>query len=439
MIRSRTFRWLVAAALAALIAGVGLRLALLDGWLRTVRIDGPSMAPALCGTHLAVTCGDCGTHFRVGRESVPESGRLVCPNCGWREIDAFDQPVHSGDTVLVDRWPLLTRMPRRWEVVAYDDPHEAGPAVKRIAGMPGEKIEIRGGDLYVGGRIVRKSLAEFWQTAVLVHDDAHRPTSLADANAAGFLRWRPSAGKSRWSASDGGYRWEPPQTAMGELDWLEYVHWRCDASLTPRDQPAAILDNDSYNQALPRRLNELHDLVLTGEVQLASDGAWAVALVSRGTTLVLRLSGDQVIAEQDGRKLAIAPLRRSIDGRPRRFIVGQFDAQLIAAIDGEILLIAPLEWSSPEDEETASDHSRLRIGAENVAMVRNLRVWRDIYLLEPRGTGRPWSASRALGEDEYLMLGDNQSVSIDSRHLHAGGIPRAMLRGIVTRPRRPAP
>ena len=71
MNRSRARRFLISALAAAgglVIVLAALRLAALDGWLRTVRIDGPSMAPALCGTHLDVICSDCGISFRSDGE-----------------------------------------------------------------------------------------------------------------------------------------------------------------------------------------------------------------------------------------------------------------------------------------------------------------------------------------------------------------------------------
>src|SRR5688572_29439386 len=54
-------QWIVTAALVGLVALAGVRLWMIDGLLlRRVSITGPSMAPALCGAHYRVTCGDCG-------------------------------------------------------------------------------------------------------------------------------------------------------------------------------------------------------------------------------------------------------------------------------------------------------------------------------------------------------------------------------------------
>ncbi len=437
----RNFRWgkwLIVLAAATIVVGVGLRLALLDGWLRTVRIDGPSMAPTLCGTHRAVACGDCGISFRVDGEHLPESGRLVCPNCGFRQIDAARQPLHAGDTVLVDRWPLLARMPRRWEVVAYNDPHEPGAAVKRVAGLPGETISIRDGDLYVSDRIVRKSIGEFWQTAVLVHDDAHRPRSQPDNGKPHSLRWVPSAENSGWQADDGGYRFDPHGDTTA--DRLQYVHWRCDASLTERDEPAAILDNDAYNQAVPRQLNEVHDLVLSCSARLPADGDLTVEIESRGIWRQVQLDGGRqaISASAGGKTLATATWPQNLSGRSFQLVVGQFDAQISAAIDGQPVLRTPLD-ESPTSDEVAGVHPRIRISAASAVWIGNVKVWRDIYLLEPRGTRRPWMANEPLAKDQFFVLGDNVPVSIDSRHWKQGGISRRQIRGIVLGPQRSGP
>lgn len=63
--------------------------------------------------------------------------------------------LRPGDLLLVERWPLLTGLDRGDMVVFRDPLRDALPRrqrpllVKRIAGMPGDVLEIRKGDLYV--------------------------------------------------------------------------------------------------------------------------------------------------------------------------------------------------------------------------------------------------------------------------------------------------
>ncbi len=439
MSRSRAIRWLkwgVVAAALLIAAAVGVRLWLLDGWLRTVRIDGASMATTLCGTHLAVTCSDCGISFRCDGEHLPESGRLVCPNCGFRELEAADFPVHAGDTVLADRWPLLGANPQRWAVVAFDDPLAGGLSVKRVAGLPGEKLSIKDGDLYANGQIVRKPLAEFEQVAGLVHDNDFQPKSQAGTKETPFLRWSPRSADSDWRPVTSGFRYQPrSNSAASAPDWLEYVHWRCDASLTPRDEPAAILDNDPYNQAQPRRLNEVSDLLLSCNVELSAGGELILALHVRGKWLEVRLDAQRgsISASHDGRELAKTIVRRKLTDRPLRIAFGQFDAQLLLAIDGEVLLVRLLDDELPPAAAASAASNRLRIAAGGAAVITHIQVWRDQYLLEPRGTDRQWTADQPLARDELLVLGDNPPVSIDSRHWKRAGLPRSKLRGVVIR------
>src|SRR5438046_1824431 len=83
--RLQQLQWAVAATAAAMIALAGLRLWFVDGLLQPAMIDGPSMAPALCGAHFEVTCSDCGVRFRCDAEHVPDDRRAACPNCGFTD------------------------------------------------------------------------------------------------------------------------------------------------------------------------------------------------------------------------------------------------------------------------------------------------------------------------------------------------------------------
>jgi signal peptidase I len=56
----------------------------------------------------------------------------------------------NGDVVLTEKVSLWLRRPRRWEVVALaleDD----RPALKRVVGLPGEKVSLRDGEVCIDG------------------------------------------------------------------------------------------------------------------------------------------------------------------------------------------------------------------------------------------------------------------------------------------------
>jgi hypothetical protein len=66
--------------------------------------------------------------------------------------------------------------------------------------------------------------------------------------------------------------------------------------------------------------------------------------------------------------------------------------------------------------------------------VQQLRVWRDIYYLDDRGLAGRWERDQPLADDELAVLGDNQPVSIDSRHWDRPGVARSSLIGLVYKP-----
>lgn len=95
-------RLLSAAVLAAVLALTGQTFVAL-GWLQPVEVAGESMAPVLV----------------------------------------------DGQRVLVRRWGA----PRRWDVVVVRAPEDARRLlIKRVVGLPGERVEFRGGDVLADGR-----------------------------------------------------------------------------------------------------------------------------------------------------------------------------------------------------------------------------------------------------------------------------------------------
>jgi signal peptidase S26 family len=421
-------RWVVTAATVGLVLFASVRLWFVDGLIRPVTIDGPSMAPALCGASHLVVCGDCGFSFRCDAEHVPADNRAACPNCGFADnpLDAARRLPAEG--VLIDRWPLLWRSPRRGDLVAVRTTADE-LAVKRVAALPGEQLAVRDGNLYSGTKLTRKTRAELHAQWLLVHDNDYRPAKTRGLPP----RWRTAAATSRWNADGAGFH-VAPTASNSPTDWLEYEHWACTADTRLRGVAAPITDNDGYNQGEMRRpLNSVSDVVLscrlrasgTGQIVFAAingDQRFEVEIEPR-KRLRLRCQGQMLV----DRSFPLDPSRRPVE-----IEFGLCDQQVLLSADGRVLL--HYEYERPTASQPEPLHP-LAIGTRGLGLsVDRLRVWRDIYYLDPRGLPRRWQLDSPLDANHFAVLGDNQPVSIDSRHWEEPGVPRTVILGCVYRP-----
>jgi len=63
----------------------------------------------------------------------------------------------TGDKILVNKFSYDFRDPERWEVGVFKYPEDISKNyIKRFVGLPGERIRVRGGDVYINGKIARK-------------------------------------------------------------------------------------------------------------------------------------------------------------------------------------------------------------------------------------------------------------------------------------------
>src|SRR5690606_18136135 len=102
----------------------------------------------------------------------------------------------------------------------------------------------RDGELYNGDQLIRKSLAELFNVAVLVHDDTYRASQ---ARSSPHTRWCPHSSNSAWRATDEGYG-----AAVDALspDWLVYQHAIATAVPGDRRRASPVTDNYGCNQGL---------------------------------------------------------------------------------------------------------------------------------------------------------------------------------------------
>lgn len=193
----RPSRWFIAATLGLL---VFLILGLVGAYLlmrqshvvRIGRIAGSSMEPALRGPRLEIVCTNCQSSNSWTYDAWNPSREARCRFC--REyLDTSDPNVTQGETIryvpiprlrpstarrpsgsqsdLVDRWDILV-LEARLEDNPKADP-KANQAnqinqVKRVVGLPGETIRIAQGRIYADGKPIVPNLKEFMQQAVLI-------------------------------------------------------------------------------------------------------------------------------------------------------------------------------------------------------------------------------------------------------------------------------
>ncbi|MCE5267439.1 MAG: S26 family signal peptidase [Planctomycetaceae bacterium] len=417
----------------AFIVAVLIETWLVEGLLVPCQVVGGSMAPGLVGTHRAVVCGDCGFRFACGTDRHYFPATAVCPNCGYASNDIGPLADVSGDRVLISPEAFAFRRPRRWEVVALRRPSASDQIVlKRVVGLPGERVEIRDGDVYVDGAVARKGLAEQRAVAIPVYDAMGdrvlRPP-----------RWR-SEPSGRWKLIEGQY-----VHAVGHqgdpIDWLVYHHGRrTNAGITLQRSSAPespVMDLDGYDQTQPRREEDVHavaDLMLSLRLCCSGGNGTFYVRATDGTKrfevrIQFGAASPRYEAFCDGQLLPQAVGAMSVGMQDERQIeVAVVDQQFVLAFDGKMVVRWPYERAG----RPALTTTPVAIGVQGLeATVRDLRLYRDAYYGQPIGrrTGAVAGAVQ-LGSDEYYVLGDNSPISEDSRHWPCGGaIPGSLLVG----------
>lgn len=424
----RLIQRLIAVTALALTIFVAIRLSFIQAVLRRVTIDGPSMAPHLLGSHFNVTCADCKFIFSCDAEHLPTDNLAACPNCGYTANRLDQAQLLPADRVLIDRWPLLWSAPKRGSVVAISLPGTNDLAVKRIAALPGERLSIQDGDLFANGQLIRKTTAELTSLRQLVHDNAFQPQQTTDLPA----RWRPLTEFTSWQATPSGFR-AAPANSDDTIDWLQYENWKCTADSPTRGIASYITDNDSYNQGETHRsLNAVPDVLISCRIRTVGEGKFTLAAVDMHQRFELEIEPRKSAVLRTGEQTLVD--RKLTTNFPLHFAQVDFglcDQEVFLMIDGRTIFRHPYNGISGDFRQ----RHPLAIGTRGLHLeITDLRVWRDVYYLDPQGLDRRWDLPTQLGDHEYALLGDNQPVSIDSRHWQPASIPHSAILGHVYRP-----
>ena len=303
--------------------------------------------------------------------------------------------------------------------------------MKRVVGLPGEQVQIIGGDVFIDGEIASKSVADARAMAVQVHEIPPIEG-----------RWQAS---SAWETRDGRFfhavdvRYERnggrQRRSAKPLDWIVYHHQRR-AAAGSEPQASAVLDESPVDQNESRQCQAVTDLSLACELRSTDDGSAALRVRSAADEFLLRINLQTGEGElmQNGQALAILnasiePFRSFgwlelaiVDHRVRALV----NHKLLAEYEYQPTAPPPASANAPA---TAHADETAAVGAQGAEVeIRRLIITRDPYYTQPADGSL---ANYQLGPGEYFLLGDNSAHSLDSRDWSPHGIADTQLVGSV--------
>ena len=71
------------------------------------------------------------------------------------EGNSMEPTLSDGDNLLVDELSFHFVKPRRYDIVVFPDRQRGGYIIKRVIGLPGEKVEIFDGSVFIDGNLLQ--------------------------------------------------------------------------------------------------------------------------------------------------------------------------------------------------------------------------------------------------------------------------------------------
>jgi len=371
-----------------------------------------SMGQSIPGPHYALQCYDCKIPLIVDAETVGDENLPVCFNCGApNSLEDISAQINLVSYEDVDEAAFT-----RWQRVVFD--YHDSRYIKRIVGLPGEKIAIENGELFVDGELYQKDLQEFDQLSSVVFDSSFQPH---DSSYDLLQRFGVRGDEQGWIyTSDNVFAFDAPVKTHPQ--WLDYFHWNVIAGFVPsveRGSPTAIMDYLPYNQFIARsELNFVDDFVIDLSLRIYKPGVVGIRLFDVDVELdylkfVKRTK--QGLSNESG---SLAKIDWSEKGTEVKVRLGLVDQRLIFETENSSSIgsVRPFALTGDYDQDIEARLNPFSISVdEGILDVTHLKVARDIYWLGADYTSARWESEPVAGEKAFLLMGDNQPVSRDCR------------------------
>ncbi len=371
-------------------------------------------------------------------------------------MDAANRVNRWGSRIFVNRFIYTLRGPRRWEVVVFRYPYtraecrdcgwegdlEAGQAercplcdssrlkltsknyIKRLVGMPGEKVVLQNGDVYVNGAIARKPPAIQKRMWLHVFDSAF----VARREVPGVpFAWDFGPERSRWSRDE--------EDGALEVDALGCEGLVSAAFARPiKDYYAYNATHDASGRgfggsgqhdvgdcrlALELTVKECRGGGTAGvELRITEDKRQFAFFVPAGTGGEAALwDGTRLVAKQ-----TVEGLR---PGEKVELVLENYDDSVAAKLRGKTIL----RHRYSGNPLPARRRKEVAFGATAAKVLfHRIRIQRDVYYIDQNEYPES-PLVYELDGGSYFVLGDNSPESSDSRAWPAPGVPRENLLG----------
>ena len=313
------------------------------------------------------------------------------------------------DRVLVNKSIYLVEDPKRWDVIVFKFPlNQSQNYIKRLIGLPGEKVTIKNGDIYINDRIARKTESATGSVLKRIYPSGKKGETIDEHF---DIEGRANAGDA------------PPGDSLA----LEPG-----GRATKRNIRARYLDgyDPGYGSPFPAnvRPDEHHfvgDLKVAFKVRLDSNsGGVAGEIVEnrRVHTFFVKAAGrggSSYIETRDTRagdpdspeRVWTSETAALESGRAYELSFSNIDDRLSLEVDGEEVGFHEYDTDIIERGE---DLSAVSFGpVDSRGEFTDINVFRDIYYLHDSPmTGY---TDYKVPENHYFALGDNTQNSSDSR------------------------
>jgi signal peptidase I len=361
-----------------------------------------------------------------------------------RGTDAANRVYRGPSRIFVNKFLYRLRKPRRWEVVVFLYPSysvkckvcdwedevssledfvcpdcgsshfevDARDFIKRVVGLPNERVSLTDGDVYVNGKLQRKPRKAQQHLWFHVFDSRFMPEREVDGQPPVFDL------PGRWQrVSEGGVL---RIDALGAEESVMASYGR------------PILDYYSYDglsyDSAPRTLgasgqNEVGDCRVRAKVRIletdAGGGEVLLAVEDAGHDLELSVTAGpagQAVLSDNGGVAGTSAVRGPRVGESIWLTLENYDDRVVARVDAKEVLSYDYEGSPP-------GRRGVRFGVRGARVLwEHIIIERDIYYTQAEDGFRP-REDHELGPEEYFVLGDNSPASSDSRRWKRAGVP----------------